>query len=180
LWEKYPSLRGSSNRAEACDVREDWISTFRSLASYTVPKVDVLVSMTFRSTLTSAGGGTASSGGSLSADYQIPNTVIRDELGLGRLPTGGTATGNTTVNLLLPGELYPLDRQNRLDMRFAKIIRLGGRRFDIGVDLYNLPNANTTTGYDEGYEYATNGANWLTPEDIIAPRVVRFNFTMSF
>jgi hypothetical protein len=180
LWEKYPSLRGSSNRAEACDVREDWISTFRSLASYTVPKVDVLVSMTFRSTLTSAGGGTASSGGSLSADYQIPNTVIRDQLGLGRLPTGGTATGNTTVNLLLPGELYPLDRQNRLDMRFAKILRFGGRRLDIGVDLYNLPNLNTTTGYEETYEYATNGANWLTPQDIIAPRVVRFNFTMSF
>jgi hypothetical protein len=180
LWDAYPSLRGTSNRAEACDVTEDWITGFRGLATYTVPKVDVLVSMTFRSTLATAGGTTASSGGSLSADYQIPNTVVRDQLGLGRLPQGGTATGNTTVNLLLPGELYPLDRQNRLDMRFAKILRFGERRFDIGVDLYNLPNTNTTTDYEETYEYATNGANWLNPTDIVAPRVVRFNVTMSF
>jgi hypothetical protein len=122
LWEAYPSLRGTGNRAEASDVTEDWITGFRGLATYTVPKVDVLVSMTFRSTLATAGGTTASSGGSLAANYQIPNTVIRDQFGLGRLPQGGTATGTTTVNLLLPGELYPLDRQNRLDMRFAKII----------------------------------------------------------
>jgi hypothetical protein len=65
-------------------------------------------------------------------------------------------------------------------MRFAKVLRFGGRRLDIGVDLYNLPNANTTTGYDETYEYATNGSTWLIPDDIMAPRVVRFNFTMSF
>jgi hypothetical protein len=65
-------------------------------------------------------------------------------------------------------------------MRFAKILRFGERRFDIGVDLYNLPNTNTTTDYEETYEYATNGANWLNPTDIVAPRVVRFNVTMSF
>src|SRR5690606_8662860 len=34
-----PEILGS-NRVDSCDVREDWITSFRGLASYTVPKVD--------------------------------------------------------------------------------------------------------------------------------------------
>ena len=32
LWDAYPSLRGTANRAEACDVTEDWVTSFRGLA----------------------------------------------------------------------------------------------------------------------------------------------------
>jgi hypothetical protein len=112
LWAAHPSLRGTGNRAEACDVTEDWMTGVRGLATYTVPKVDVLVSMTFRSTLATPYGTTASSGASLAANYQTPNTVVRDQFGPGRLPQGGTATGTTTVNLLLPGELSPLNAES--------------------------------------------------------------------
>ena len=42
--------------------------------------------------------------------------------------------------------LYPLERRTQVDMRFAKILRFGRARYDIGVDLYNLLNANTVTG----------------------------------
>ena len=64
----------------------------------------------------------------------------------GRLPGGALANGTTTVNLLTPGQLYPDERLTQVDMRFAKIIRFGSRRADIGVDLYNLFNTNDTTG----------------------------------
>ena len=36
------------------------------------------------------------------------------------------------MNLLKPGELYTLERTNLVDMRFAKILRFGGSRTDVG------------------------------------------------
>jgi hypothetical protein len=65
-------------------------------------------------------------------------------------------------------------------MRFAKILRFGGKRTDIGIDLYNLFNSNVTTAYQGTYEYATNGASWLAPTAIAAPRLARFNVTLNF
>jgi hypothetical protein len=140
--------------------------------------VDVLVSATVRSNRTNASGDVASNGSSLSANYQIPNTVVRTLLG--RLPANALASGNTTVDLLVPGALYPLERRTQLDMRFAKIFRVGRQRYDVGVDLYNLLNSNAVTGYEETYQYTTNGATWLVPEQIMAPRIARFNVTVTF
>jgi hypothetical protein len=65
-------------------------------------------------------------------------------------------------------------------MRFAKIIRFGSRRADVGVDLYNLFNTNDTTTFDSNFALATNGATWLQPTAIVPPRFVRFNVTFSF
>jgi hypothetical protein len=65
-------------------------------------------------------------------------------------------------------------------MRFAKTLKFGRTRYDIGVDLYNLFNSNTPTTYDEAYLYTDNGATWLRPTAITAPRLARFNVTMNF
>jgi hypothetical protein len=172
-----PELLGSS-RVDSCDVTEAWATSFRGLASYTVPKVDVLVSASMRSISTTPGGGVATNGLSLAANYVVPNTVIQEALG--RLPANATAAQTTTVNLLRPGELYSLDRVNLVDMRFAKIFRFGGRRTDVGIDLYNLFNSNVTTSYQQTYEYRTNGAAWLNPTAIAAPRLARFHVTLNF
>jgi hypothetical protein len=177
LWQALPELQGS-NRADACDATERWLTSIRGLASYPIPRVDVLVSATLRSVRTTASGDVGSNGSSLDANYQIPNTVVRDLLG--RLPANALATGNTTVGLLRPGELYPLERRTQVDMRFAKIFRLGGSRYDVGVDLYNLLNSNAATGFEETYQYTTNGATWLIPDSVMAPRIARFNVTVTF
>jgi hypothetical protein len=159
-------------------VTEDWATSFRGLASYTIPKVDVLVSASMRSISTTPGGGVATNGLSLAANYVVPNTVIAQSLG--RLPANASAAQTTTVNLLNPGQLYTLSRINLVDMRFAKIFRFAGRRTDVGVDLYNLFNSNVTTSYQQTYEYQTNGASWLTPTGIAAPRLARFHVTLNF
>jgi hypothetical protein len=65
-------------------------------------------------------------------------------------------------------------------MRFAKIVRFGAKRLDVGVDLYNLLNSNTITTYDQTYLYSNNGAGWLAPTAIMAPRLARFNATLTF
>ena len=125
-----PELLGTA-RVDSCDITEKWSTSFRGLASYTVPKVDVLISASMRSIETSPGG-VATTGLSLAANYVVPNTIIAQSLG--RLPANALATGTTTVNLLNPGQLYVLDRINLVDMRFAKIFKFGGRRADVGID----------------------------------------------
>jgi hypothetical protein len=172
-----PELLGS-NRVDSCHVAEAWTTSLRGLASYTVPKIDVLVSASMRSIETTPGAGVATNGASLAANYQVPNSVIVSALG--RLPANALSTGTTTVNLLLPGQLYALERVNLVDMRFAKILRFASRRVDIGIDLYNLFNSNVTTSYQQTYLYSDNGKAWLNPTGIAAPRLARFNLTLNF
>jgi hypothetical protein len=177
LWQARPQLQGA-NRADACDITEPWLTSVRGLATYRVPKVEVLASLILRSSRTTAGE-VASNGGTLDANYRIPNTVMRDQF-LGRLPAGGNANGFTTINLLTPEMLYPIERRTQLDMRFAKILRFGKTRYDIGVDLYNLANENAALTYEETYQYTDNGATWLRPLSVMQPRLARFNVTVTF
>jgi hypothetical protein len=176
LWRARPQLQGS-NSADSCSVTEPWLTSVRGLASYRVPRVDVQVSTTVRSVRTNASEN-ASNGASLDANYQIPNSVLVGFLG--RLPAGATAAQNTTVNLLSPSELYPLERRTEVDVRIAKILRFAGTRLDVGVDLYNIFNASTATAWEETYQYNNNGATWLEPTAILGPRLARFNATLSF
>ncbi len=172
-----PELLGTA-RVDSCDVTEKWSTSFRGLASYTVPRIDVLVSASMRSLEASPGGGVATSSLSLAANYVVPNTMIVQSLG--RLPANALATGTTTLNLLNPGLLYALERINLVDMRFAKIFRFGSKRTDVGIDLYNLFNSNVATSYQQTYEQRTNGAAWLTPTAIAAPRLARLHVTLTF
>ena len=165
-------------RVDSCDVTEKWSTSFKGLASYVLPKIDILVSASMRSLEVAGGSAVATTGLSLAANYVVPNTVIAQSLG--RLPANSLATGTTTVNLLNPGVLYTLERTNLVDMRFAKILRFSGRRLDVGVDLYNLFNSNVITAYQQTYEYRTNGAAWLTPTAIASPRLARINMTFNF
>jgi hypothetical protein len=172
-----PELLGSA-RVDSCDITEKWATSFKGLATYTVPKIGVLVSASMRSLETTPGGGVATNGLSLAANYVVPNTIIAQSLG--RLPANALATGTTTLGMLNPGELYTLDRIDLVDVRFAKILRFMDRRTDVGVDLYNLFNSNVTTVYQQTYEQRTNGAAWLTPTAIAAPRLARFHVTFNF
>jgi hypothetical protein len=163
-----------------CHSEEPFQTTFRGLASYTVPKIDVLISGTLRSqppvqisgTLTATGNG---------AVWNVPNTVVQSLLG--RLPPGALATGNTAVFLVDNGDgrIYQDNRRTQLDMRFAKIIRYGRVRADIGVDLNNLLNTNYALGYENTYSYTqTNGGTWQNPNSILPPRFARLNFTINY
>jgi Carboxypeptidase regulatory-like domain len=164
-----------------CAVTEPWITAARGLASYTIPKVEVLVSATVRSLRTTIpflqANNSATNGASLAANYNVPNTVVRNLLG--RLPSGTNANGTTTVNLVESAQVYG-ERVTQVDTRFAKVLRFGETRVDIGVDLYNLFNTNDPAGYEQTYDYATQGASWLQPTSIVPPRFARVNVTLNF
>ena len=117
------------------------------------------------------------------AQWQVPNSVIA--AALGHLPPGATPTGNTTIPIGHNDQrIYSGERRTQIDVRFAKIIRFGGTRFDVGVDVNNLLNTNYATGFNTTYIYNTDNAprpaGWGTPTSIYNPRFVRLNFTVNF
>jgi hypothetical protein len=162
-------------------------TTFRGLASYTIPKIDVLVSGTVRSQPEVEQVANMNLPNSPTSAACVPNPAacVTVQGLLGRLPTGATATGTTTIALLdNDHRLYSGERRTQVDLRFAKIIRFGSTRADIGVDLANLFNTNYTTTWDTAYQYSigntARGGTWNNPTAIYAPRFVRLNFTVSF
>ena len=162
-----------------CDNVEPWQTTFRGSASYTVPKIDVLISAIARSLPNSLLGGTPNT----IATWQVPNSVIATALG--HLPPGATATGTTNIPLTDNAHrVYADERRSQLDVRFAKILRFGRTRTDVGVDINNVTNASYALGWNNTYVYSTDNtarpAGWGTPTSIVNPRFVRLNFTVNF
>ncbi|HEV8395646.1 MAG TPA: carboxypeptidase regulatory-like domain-containing protein [Vicinamibacterales bacterium] len=158
----------------ACRIEEPWLWNWRGLASYSVPKADVQVSAIMRSQgNVSATNDPASNGLSLSANFFEPSQNVVNQLGRGI--AGGAP--NVTFDMTRLGDVYPA-RLNTVDLRVSKILRFGGTRANVGIDLYNLFNANTGTGFNQNY--GTDGSTWLRPNAILNPRYVRFNATIDF
>lgn len=158
---------------------EPWMTTVRGLASYTIPKIGVLVSTVVRSQPRALLAGTPNT----TAQWQVPNSVIIAALGHSH-PSLAPA-GNTVVPLgHNDRRIFAEVRRTQVDMRFAKILRFGRTRSDIGVDLNNLFNTNYATQFNTTYVYNTDNtprpSGWSTPTAIYNPRFVRVNFTVNF
>ena len=167
----------NNQQVGACAVTEDWLTSVRGLASYTVPRVDVLLSGSLRSlpAVAPAGTSVASNGSSLAANYNVTSAILQQQTG--RPLVAGLAF--QTVNLLPLGHLFP-DRLNSLDVRVGKVLKFGRTRTNIAIDFYNLFNSNTGTSYNQTYDPVTNGSTWLSPLTVLNPRFARFNVTVDF
>jgi hypothetical protein len=158
-----------------CDFAEPWLTTFRGLGTYTVPKVDVLVSAIVRMQPNAQpGGDVATNGASRSANYRLNAAAFLAATGRSLRP----GVTQETVNVLREGDLYG-DRVNTVDLRFAKILRFRNTRTNIGIDLYNVFNSNTATTYEAVYDPANPNA-WFQPTAVVQPRFVRFNMQFDF
>jgi hypothetical protein len=167
---------GIVDGVNACDVAEPWLTSARGLGSYTVPKVDVMVSAIFRSQANAQpGADPGTNGASRTATYRM--NAAQFLAATGRPLATGLAQQD--VNLVLPGEVYG-ERINNVDMRFAKVLRFGRYRANVGMDVYNLLNSNTPTTYETVYDPATNGARWMQPTAVLLPRFMRFNVQVDF
>ena len=152
-----------------CHTESPWQTSFRALASYTIPRIDVLVSTVFQD---KPNIGTDQLG-SLAANYTLTTTgpgndVDRAAAQIGRPLTGG----GFQVNLVAPGELYG-DRIRQLDLSTKKIFRFGGQRVTAGVDIYNLLNNNVTLLFNG--TFVPNTPGWNSPGQYMNPRVFRLN-----
>jgi hypothetical protein len=168
---------GVINGQPTCSFAEPWLTQLRGLASVTLPKVDVLVSAIYRSQPNAQPSAVtvATNGGSRTANYQMTPAQFLAATGV-PLRAG---IASQSVDLLAPGDVYG-DRINVLDMRFAKVLRFKRTRLNVGMDLYNLTNANAATAFETVYDPATNGARWMNPTAVLNPRAARFNVQFDF
>jgi hypothetical protein len=138
------------------------ITRLSGLAAYTIPRIDVSVSGTFRS----------DPGLPLAANYAVPASVLTEALG--RPPAGGVP--NIAINLVEPGDAFG-DRVNEVDLRVAKVLRLGKTRANVGIDLYNMFNSSAVLSYNQ--TFVPNGP-WLQPLLVLTPRFVKFTAQLDF
>jgi hypothetical protein len=112
-------------------------------------------------------------GNSLRADFTLTNAWVA----AGPQPLGRPLTGAfNRVNLIPPATMWG-ERRNNIDLRLAKILRYGGLRTQVGVDIFNLLNADTVTNYNFGF--VQNGS-WLIPTTIVPARYARIGVQVDF
>ncbi len=135
-------------------------SRITGASSYTIPKIDVLLSGTFQS----------SPGATLAANWIIPNATVRQWLGRDL----SNSAPNITVNLLEPGVLRG-ERVNQIDLRIGKLLRFGRQRANISVDVFNLLNPDTILGYNQ-----TFNNTWLRPTSVMTARTTKLTLQYDF
>jgi hypothetical protein len=145
-----------------CHVDLPFKTQVRGLASYLIPKIDLLVSSAFQSV----------PGSTLAGNYAFTNTDIAPSL---HRNLSGNAQ-NATVNLVAPGTLYG-DRINQIDFRAGKVLKLGRLRTQLSVDLYNTLNSSAIQTYNQ--TFIVNGA-WLTPTLVLPARFAKLTAQIDF
>lgn len=155
--------RDNPNTARFCDVVPPFRTTYKLNAAYELPYQIQL-----------SGSFIALPGPSVAANYTVTPAIA------GQPIIGSTAGGTTiNVNLVEPFTVF-LDYKKQLDLRVARSFRVGTRRFQGFVDIFNTTNAGTALTVNQAYSSnpATNA--WLTPTSIMDGRYVRFGMQMSF
>ena len=69
------------------------------------------------------------------------------------------------------------DRINELDFRVAKILKFGGSRSMIALDLYNALNSSAVLTYNNAF---VPGGTWLQPLTILTPRFIKITAEVAF
>jgi hypothetical protein len=156
------SVFGASVNAPYCKNDPGFVTKITGLGSYTVPKVDVLLGMTFRS----------DQGAPLRATWNAPTASVTAALGRPAVGVGNTIP----IDLIAPGEKWG-DRVNEIDLRFAKIFRFGGTRTHIGLDIFNVLNQDAILTYNQTF---TPGGAWLAPQSVLTPRFYKLSAQIDF
>jgi hypothetical protein len=150
--------------APYCRQRTDFLTDVKLHGAYTIPRVDVQVGASYRS----------SPGPQIAANLVVPSAAVQPSLG--RPLAGGAA--NVTVNLVEPGTLFG-DRLNQVDFRFGKVVRTGRLRTVVNVDVYNAFNANPVLAENATYRDMTLGG-WRIPTSILPARFAKFGVQVNF
>jgi hypothetical protein len=155
-----------------CHQESPWLTAFRGLVSYTMPKIDVNVSSVIQAKPNIGTDQIAS----LTATYTLSAADLASAAAqLGRPLTNAAPQ----VNLLSPGEEYG-DRIFQWDFTVRKIFQFGVQRLTLGLDMYNLLNNNVTLAFNPTFVPTAPGAvpsgSWPGTTQYMNPRVFRVNF----
>jgi hypothetical protein len=168
---------GPQLATQFCHLEEPWMTNFKALAIYTVPRVDVQLAVTVRSvpgiTNTNGNGAGGAQPSGLAANFVATNAYLAANSNLGR-PLAGNAS-NTTLQIVNPDTVY-LDRDNQVDLRIGKVFKFLRARSTVSLDLYNLLNANTILTANAAYALTNNV--WQAPTSISNPRLAKISLTL--
>jgi hypothetical protein len=145
--------------AQFCRQQTPFLTNVKLLAAHTIPRVDVLVSGTFRSV----------PGPQIWANYTATNALAA--AALGRPLSGGAA--NLPINIVEPGSIYG-ERLNQIDVRVGKILRVGRTKATVNLDVYNLFNVNTVLTVNNAF------ATWQRPTSILLARFAKIGVQFDF
>jgi len=183
------NVDGDADYVAACEAFAPWQTRVNGTASYTIPKVDVLVSTVFQSF-----PGVARSANLTVAKENViwnPESADRATIACAAPGTGVGCLGNTnsantaSVNLLNRYELWG-ERTTTFDLKVAKNVRFGNKRVTFGVDVYNLFNSDAIQDYEDAFvpdNPATSvdeSATWGSPQSVITPRFARISLDFFF
>jgi hypothetical protein len=160
-----PNLLINADGAITSTGFSDRPNQFKLTGSYVLPFQDILVSANFRS----------------QSGPPVTRQISQ------RLAIGGVQTIN-----LEPLGGHRLPTLNTLDLRASKSFRFGHRELSADLDIYNVSNANTTwevrtltpaiTVREAGDPAGTPNTipQFLSPTQVLGPRIIRFGVSMKF
>jgi carboxypeptidase family protein len=190
-----PQVSLREGRERICAPFRPFQTNLRGTASWTLPRADVLVSTTFSSR----------PGSGIEANYEIPLSDVvwmpgsesraTNTVGCGTpaapnpgcLYVNGIFGGPTSTTVTLPlisNDAFG-ERITMVDLKIAKILRLGKARLNVGADIYNAFNSDAAVQYCRTYPRcnATTflpAAEWAGVTSMVAPRFVRFQVQADF
>jgi hypothetical protein len=136
-----------------CHRESGWQTNYKGLATYNVPKIDVLISGTFHSLPYPGSNFPAVTSQSLTGTAFL----LSGETSLGRPFSGASPV--QFFNIVKPGTVYG-DRLNGLDLRFGKNLKFSRTKTLVAVDIFNITNSNAIDVYQQTY-----GPTILTPQN---------------
>jgi hypothetical protein len=141
---------------EFCEQNNGWRTSLQGLVAYTIPKIDLQLSGTFQN---------------------LPGALVTSNANFGVIPGvagPGPFAPFKAFQIVEPGALF-VERLNQLDLRLAKLFRLGATRTSLNFDFYNVLNANSVVG-----EVSAYGPTWRTPTSILLPRLFKIGAQFDF
>ena len=161
-----------------CHRESGWQTNVKGLATYNVPKIDVLISGTFRSLPYAGNEFPSIQSQSQSAQVLVLNIPgVVNTSGLNR-PFGSGQTVEF-LNIEKPGALYG-DRLNAVDLRFGKILKFRTTKTQVTLDVYNLFNSDTTEVYQHSYSPPGPTSTYLNPLSIMSARFFKITAQFDF
>jgi hypothetical protein len=167
-----------------CHRESGWKTNIKGLASYNVPKLDMLLSGTLRSLPYAGNEFPSVQSQSLGGQVLAFNLPGFNTTSLGR--TFGSGQPVEFLNIVQPGAMYG-NRLSAVDLRVSKVLKfaiLKESKVHVNFDVYNVFNANTTEVYQRSYSApAAAGAprsTYLDPLSIMSARYFKFGTQFDF
>lgn len=160
-WNQNCAIIDSPQQELDCNTGRPWSSTiqFKLVGTYPLPW-DIQTSATFR----------VVEGAIRDAFRTYTNAEIAPRLGRSLAACRGAAVCTATVNVPLyaPGVTLFEPRLVMMDWRLSKIVRLGQRRLEALIDVFNLLNTNAALSVANSY-----AASWPRPTSTAPGRTIR-------